>query len=129
MNDRELKINQIAQGLVSMEDGLKWFNDASPEQRVEIMRSLDLCVFQSHPTEDDIEKGIKKSGLKQTYTPCVLILKKPLDQAREQIMSLADLDLRRSFVLLISVFSVADSRRRETECKGQCSHEWHNMRA
>ena len=91
----------------------------SPEQRVEIMRSLDLCVFQSHPTED-IEKGTKKSGLKQTYTPCVLN-RKTLDQAREQIMSLADFrpsdGLRSSFLFLVWL-----THARETECKGQCSH-------
>jgi hypothetical protein len=127
MNERELKINQIAQGLVSLADGLEWFDDATADFRVEIMRSLDSCIFQSHPTFDDIEQGIKKSGLKESYSPCVLIRKKPFNQVRQKILEMPELDLRRAFILLISVFSVADLRRRETYCKGGCTHDWHNI--
>jgi hypothetical protein len=127
MNERELKINQIAQGLVSLADGLEWFDGATPDFRLEIMRSLDLCIFQSHPTIEDIEQGIKKSGLKESYSPCVLIRKKPFNQVRQKILEMPELDLRRGFVLLISVFSVADLRRRETQCKGGCTHDWHNI--
>lgn len=127
MNERELKINQIAQGLMSLEDGLKWFDGVTADSRADIMRSLDLCIFQSHPSIDDIEQGIKKSGLKESYSPCVLIRKKPFNQVRQKILEMPALDLRRGFILLISVFSVADSRRRMTQCKGECGHDWHNI--
>jgi hypothetical protein len=127
MNERELKINQIAQGLISLEDGLKWFDGVTADSRTDIMRSLDLCIFQSHPSIDDIEQGIKKSGLKESYSPCVLIRKKPFNQVMQKILAMPELDLRRGFILLISVFSVADSRRRMTQCKGECGHDWHNI--
>lgn len=32
-----------------------------------------------------------------------------------------------AFRVLVSVFSVADTRRRETCCKGTCGHAWHNL--
>lgn len=127
MNERELKINAIAQGILSLDEGLKWFDGESAASRADIMRSLDLCVFQSHPSIDDIEMGIKKSGLKESYSPCVLIRNKPFNQVRQKILSMPEVDLRRSFILLISVFSVADSRRRDTQCKDGCTHDWHNI--
>lgn len=127
MNERKLKINQIAQSQISLAEGLEWFDGATPDFRVEIMRSLDLCIFQSHPAIDDIEEGIWKSGLKESYSPCVLIRKKPFNQVRQKILGMPEVDLRRSFILLISVFSVADLRRRETQCKGGCTHDWHNI--
>ncbi len=127
MNERELNINKISQGLMSIDEGLDWFNEAKPEYRSEIMHSLDSCVFQSHPTTEDIEEGVKKSGLKETYSPCVLIRKKPFNDVRNKILKMPELDQRRGFILLLSVFSVADKRRREDECKGNCTHEWHNI--
>ena len=127
MNERELKINKISQGLISLEDGLVWFDNATEDYRSKIMRDLDICVWQSHPTPDDIESGIKHSGLKDTYSPCVLIRKKPFNEVRQKILKMPLIDLRRSFILLLSVFSVADKKRRDTQCIGGCTHEWHNI--
>ncbi|MHB9857430.1 DUF5958 family protein [Streptomyces sp. YIM S03343] len=33
----------------------------------------------------------------------------------------------KSFRVLLSIFAVADTRRREMECRGTCSHAWHNL--
>ncbi|MCX4834386.1 DUF5958 family protein [Streptomyces sp. NBC_01016] len=33
----------------------------------------------------------------------------------------------KAFRVLVSVFSVADTRRRRTYCKGTCGHTWHNL--
>ena len=112
---------------MSLDEGLSWFDQSNPIERKDIMKSLDLCIFQSHPTPEDIEEGIKCSGLKETYSPCVLIRKKPFNEVRQKILRMAELDQRRAFVLLISVFGAADKRRRETQCKDGCSHEWHNL--
>ncbi|MEU6896019.1 DUF5958 family protein [Streptomyces sp. NPDC046557] len=35
----------------------------------------------------------------------------------------------KAFRVLVSVFAVADTRRRETSCKGTCGHPWHNLSA
>ncbi|MFF3677521.1 DUF5958 family protein [Streptomyces sp. NPDC002120] len=34
-----------------------------------------------------------------------------------------------AFRVLVSVFGAADTRRRETYCKGACGHAWHNLPA
>ncbi|WP_435878339.1 DUF5958 family protein [Streptomyces bobili] len=33
----------------------------------------------------------------------------------------------KAFHVLVSVFSAADTRRRQTYCKGACGHAWHNL--
>lgn len=110
-----------------IEEGIAWFNESGPEQREDILRALNMCIFQSHPTEEDIKDGIAESGLKETYSPCVLVLRKPFNLARQKAMSLTGLDQERAFRLFLFIFSVADRRRRETQCKGGCSHDWHNL--
>ena len=127
MNETELKINKLAQGLITLDEGLSWYDESDAESRNKIMRALDLCIFQSHPTNEDIEKGIKNSGLKESYSPCVLVRKKPFNEVRQKVLNMSEPDQRRSFILFLSIFSVADKRRRETQCKGGCAHEWHNI--
>ncbi len=127
MRENERLINKLAQGLMPIEDGIKLFANASELDKTEIMKALNLCVFQSHPTESDIEKGILLSGLKPTYSPCVIVTRKPFNEARAKAMGLKGIDRERAFLLFVSIFLVADQRRRETECKDGCSHEWHNL--
>ena len=127
MNETEIAINKIAQGIIPIEDGMEWFASASDETKSEIMRALDLCIFQSHPNKEDIENGIAKSGLKETYSPCVLIRKKPFNDVRQKVLNMSGLDQMRSFKLLINVFGVADERRRNEQCIGGCTHDWHNL--
>lgn len=127
MNEHELMINKLAQGLVPREEGQAWFRAATPDCRVQIMRALDYCLFQAHPTPAEIQEGIDLSGLKDTYSPCVVAVKKPLGEARQTILRMVGLDQQRGFELWLSVFSVADKRRRESDCKVGCSHEWHNL--
>ena len=127
MRDRELRINKLAQELEPVENGLSWFRENTQDERQKIMHSLDLCIFQSHPTKEDIQKGIDKSGLKETFSPCVLVLKKPFNHARKKALDMRGLDQERAFELFLNIFSVADQRRRETQCISGCSHDWHNL--
>ncbi|VAW77752.1 hypothetical protein MNBD_GAMMA12-3207 [hydrothermal vent metagenome] len=127
MNETELKINKLAQGLIPFEEGLAWYDESDAEFRNKIMKVLDLCIYQSHPTNEDIEEGIKESGLKETYSPCVLVRKKPFNDVRQKVLNMPEPDLRRSFILFLSIFGAADKHRRETLCKGGCTHEWHNI--
>lgn len=127
MNSHELRINRLAQGLEPVEAGISWFNQSASVQRLEIMRALDLCIFQSHPTKEDVKSGIAKSGLKDTCSPCIVVQRKPFNLARQKVLSMTGLDQERAFRLFLSIFSVADRRRRETQCKGGCTHEWHNL--
>ncbi|WP_185230341.1 DUF5958 family protein [Teredinibacter franksiae] len=127
MNEREISINKIAQGLIPLEQGMEWFQSSDEETRTEIMKTLDLCIYQSHPSKEDIEKGIVASGLKNTYSPCVLIRVKPFNEVRRKVLRMSGIDQIRSFKLFVNVFSVADERRRKEQCESGCTHDWHNL--
>lgn len=96
MRDIELTINRLAQDLIPLKDGIEWFSKSSEAERKEIMHSLDNCIFQSHPSVEDIELGTIKSGLKETFSPCVLIR----DISRTPIVELLFLGRRLSGVCL-----------------------------
>ncbi len=86
------------------------------------MRALNMCLVQSHPTDEDIDSALKSSGLKEAYSPCVLVLRKTFNLARRKVLSLTWLDQERAFRLFLFIFATADRRRRKTVCKGGCSH-------
>nr|WP_256259290.1 DUF5958 family protein [Streptomyces mirabilis] len=47
-------------------------------------------------------------------------------------LNMADLpsyDRARAFRLLVALFAIADTRRRERYCVGGCGHEWHRLSA
>ena len=127
MTEHELQINKIAQGLIDVQSGVEWFVSKSEENQKEILRSFQLILRQSHPRTNEISEGIKLSGLKPTYTPCVIMLKKTFAEACNNIQSLPHKENLKSFTLWLSIFSLADSRRRATDCKNGCTHEWHNI--
>ena len=127
MNECEISINKIAQGLIPLEQGMEWFQSSDDETRAEIMKALDLCIYQSHPSKEDIEKGIVLSGLKTTYSPCVLIRVKPFNEVRRKVLRMSGIDQIRSFKLFVNVFSVAGARRRKEQCENGCTHDWHNL--
>lgn len=127
MNQYELQINKIAQGLVELQDGIDWFESSDLQSQKEINRSLGYFLLQAHPTRNEIDEGIASSGLKSTYTPCVLMAKKPLKDALYKILNLPENEWQKTFILMITIFSIADKRRRETNCSNGCAHEWHNI--
>jgi hypothetical protein len=124
LNALEVKVNKIAQEKISMEEAEKWFKKSNNIKKKEILKVLKLCLHQSHPSHEEIERGIKESGLKETYTPCVLMKKKKnLNEAIFKTYSLPEKEWMKTFALWIKIFSIADKRRRETDCKNGCSHE------
>ena len=129
MNSFELEINKAAQGFISREKLREWFRSLTPVEKKQALQSLSMCTMQSHPLKSEVDQAITDSGLKATYTPCVLL--KTADVPEKiiyKIISLPKNEQEKAFILLLSLFSIADRRRRETQCSGGCSHEWHNIR-
>ena len=125
-----LKLNRIAQGLVSVDHGVEWFESCSQNERAAILRALAFVIHQAHPLVDEVPEAIAAAGLKNTFTPCVLALKaNPPERALNKIIALPEAEQHKSFRLLLSLFSIADGRRRNTRCKDGCTHEWHNLGA
>ena len=127
MNDKiEIIINQIAQSIVDIETGELWFSSFDANDQKVILRKLMYCVYQSHPREIERKYAVLESGLRPTYTPCVLLLQRCNFQNQlRKICSLPDEENQKTFRLLVTQLAISDKRRRDESCKPFCTHWWH----
>jgi hypothetical protein len=107
----EILINKYGQDLISADELLNKFsiNDLS-SKRVYLKKMLGL-IGQSKPKDEDIELAIKESGLKPTFTPCVLLQKGVASHHLQKIIELPESELNKALILLLSLFKVAYKRR------------------
>jgi hypothetical protein len=130
MTERDVILNELAQGLRPMSQGIEWFDGLSPEEQSETLLFLRHHCVQARAVIEDGPESIRRAGLRPTYTPAVLITRGRIDQQLGKIASLAPLDERRkAFRLLIAVLAISDARRRERYCSDGCGHWWHRLSA
>ncbi|MET3984056.1 DUF5958 family protein [Streptomyces sp. PvR034] len=128
MTERDVILNELAQELRPMSQGIEWFDGLSPEEQSETLRFLRHHCVQARAVIEDGPESIRRAGLRLTHTPAVLITSGRIDHQLGRIASLAPLDERRkAFRLLVAILAVADERRRERFCSGGCSHWWHRL--
>ncbi|MGA5167720.1 MULTISPECIES: DUF5958 family protein [Streptomyces] len=128
MADPYITLNELAQELRPMSQGIEWFESLSAEEQSNTLRLLSHFCIQARATTEDGPESIRRAGLRATHTPAVLIARGRIDQQLGKIVSLTPHDERlKSFRLLIAVLAVADGRRRERYCSDGCSHEWHRL--
>ncbi|MFE1585000.1 DUF5958 family protein [Streptomyces sp. NPDC058737] len=127
MRVSERIINEAAQGLRSLEDAVTWFSSLEQIEQREVLHEVVRYSMQAHATVNDGREGLLRSGVKPTMTPAVLIVREPILEQMGKIINLPPGEYVKSFRVLLSTFAVADKRRRETECRGSCSHAWHNL--
>ncbi|MCZ4509895.1 DUF5958 family protein [Streptomyces sp. ActVer] len=120
-------INEVAQGMRGLDDAADWFSSLDEEGQDSVLREIVLYLIQVHVTAQDGRDGLARSGVKATMTPAVLIVREPILEQVGKIASLPPNEYLKAFRVLLSTFAVADTRRRETECRGTCSHAWHNL--
>ena len=110
LSDEELIfINKIVQSIVPLEEGVDWFQSASEDKQLEILRGLYNFSIQAGDWDGDADEAIKKSKLKPTYTPCVLLRKGRLSAQLTKIVNLPTNERLKSFKLLLALFEIADS--------------------
>jgi hypothetical protein len=130
MKPTQLQLNRIAQGLIPLDVGVAWFEKLTVTEQSSILRDLEYIAQQAHPTAAELPMAIASSGLKKTFTPCVVLLTAVTTRvAISRIASLPAAEHLKSFRLLLALFSIADARRRASQCKDGCTHEWHNIQA
>ncbi|WP_392970594.1 DUF5958 family protein [Streptomyces sp. LN245] len=127
MKESERIVNEIAQGLSQLDEGASWFSTLEPAQQKAVLREVVSHSMQAHATVEDGREGVARSGVKPTANPAVMIVREPLPDRMAKIINLPDSENVKAFRVLVSTFSVADTRRRELECRGSCSHAWHNL--
>ncbi|MCX5336857.1 DUF5958 family protein [Streptomyces sp. NBC_00140] len=124
--ETERVVNGIAQGLRTLDAGVGWFAGLGPARRQEVLQEVAGYAMQAHITAADGRAGVVRSGVKPTANPAVMIC---MDPPRYGFACLPDAEHVTAFRVLVSVFAIADTRRRETDCKGACGHGWHNLPA
>lgn len=130
MDDRDATLNQLAQGLRPMAEGIAWFDALGPEAQYDVLRHLHNHCLQARVVEEDGPRSILRAGLRPTHTPAVLIVRGRIEQQLGRIVQLTPPDERRkAFRLLIAVLAIADERRRERFCSDGCGHWWHDLPA
>ncbi len=124
--ETERIVNEIAQGLRTLDDGVAWFTGLSLAHRQEVLRDVAGYAMQAHITAAGGRAGVTQSGVKPTANPSVMIC---MDPPRYGFARLPADEHVTAFRVLVSVFTVADTRRRQTYCNGTCGHTWHNLPA
>ncbi|MFF4557717.1 DUF5958 family protein [Streptomyces sp. NPDC001422] len=109
-----------------MDSGVSWFSGLAPKGQQEVLQEVTGYAMQAHITSADGRAGVARSGVKPTANPSVMIC---MDPPRYGFAGLPAAEHVTAFRVLVSVFAVADTRRRDTYCKGACGHAWHNLRA
>ncbi|MEU6620039.1 DUF5958 family protein [Streptomyces litmocidini] len=122
--EAEQVVNEVAQGLRTLDDGTSWFSALSPAGRQAVLQEVAGYAMQAHITAADGREGVARSGVKPTANPSVMIC---MDPPRYGFAALPADEHVKAFRVLVSVFSVADTRRRQSCCKGTCGHTWHNF--
>ncbi|MFG3347852.1 DUF5958 family protein [Streptomyces sp. NPDC048018] len=117
-------LNELAQGLTPMAEGVAWFEGLPEDEQRKVLHMLVLFCGQARAREADVPESIARSGIRPTHTPAVMLTKWRFGMNR-----LPTYELTKSFRPLMALFSIADTRRRETHCAGGCGHAWHNLSA
>ena len=121
-------LNRVAQGRLPFTDAVLWFESLPETEQPGWLSTIVLMCHQAHPLREEINPAITLAELKPTFTPCVMIQTavQP-EHALDRIVALPSDQRQKAFRLMFALYCIADTRRRQTQCKNGCSHEWHNF--
>lgn len=130
--ETEILLNQFAQGFKPMSAAEEWFVSHPEPLQQEVLRGLVHLAGQAGAVGRHVQMAIELSGLKSTYTPCVLLtraanrdeeLSRALYEGLAKVLALPSSEASKSFRLLLSLLAVADDERRRHE-GGICERHW-----
>lgn len=128
MDGRAVVLNELAQGIRPLAQGVDWFEGLADTEQFEVLRDLAGFCIQARATSEDGPESIRRAGLRPTHTPAVLVTRERLIEQLTKIINLPQDERVKAFQLLIALLGVADDRRRLRFCAGGCGHAWHHLR-
>ncbi|OON65663.1 DUF5958 family protein [Hymenobacter sp. CRA2] len=124
-----LVLNRVAQDQLPLSAGLAWFDELSDEDQQAAMNELHFYVHQARPTPEVVQRATETAPIRPGATPLALLRKFPFPVALRKVTSLRADERRNAFAALLTVFCLADTERRITQCRGRCGHDWHQLPA
>jgi hypothetical protein len=129
MDERTVMLNELAQGLRPLVQGVEWFEALAVKAQLDVLRDLGGHCIQARATVEDGPESVRLAGIRPTHTPAVLITRGHLAGQLAKIISLPQEERLKAFRLLVALLGVADKRRRERYCAAGCTHAWHQLPA
>lgn len=109
--EHEILLNKYGQSLVSSEPLLLTFEALEVTFKRNFLNDMLFLIQQSKPSNNDIGPAILESGLKPTYTPCILLEKGVSTHNLSRLVDLPENELTKAFLILLSLFKIAYERR------------------
>lgn len=132
MNTLEKQINLIAQNKTDFNEGVKLILNNSEFDFKKTFEILKFFIFNSIPDKsnynsESYQKAINSIPLRKTFTPVVLLQCFSTKIAFVKLSELPESEFEKIIISLLWIFKVTDTERRETVCKNECEHTWHNI--
>jgi hypothetical protein len=128
MDGRTVILNELAQGIRPLAQGVGWFEGLADTEQVDVLRDLAGFCIQARATSEDGPESIRRAGIRPTHTPAVLVTRGRLTEQLAKIINLPQDERVKAFRLLVALLGVADERRRLRFCADGCGHAWHHLR-
>ncbi|MEU4506734.1 DUF5958 family protein [Streptomyces sp. NPDC024089] len=130
MTERDVMLNELAHGIRLMSEGIAWFDALDPEEQSNALLFLRHRCVQARAVAEDGAEGIRRAGLRPTYTPAVLITRGRInDQLCEDRLSHSP---RRTPKGVPTAGRGARDRRRKSRehyYSDGCGHWWRRLSA
>lgn len=121
----EIIVNQYAQGVVPLEQLLSFFTILKPDDQKKVIDGVLQLLLQSKPLDEDIVSSIENSGLKPTYTPCVLLSKGMNRVNLYKIANLPSNEWKKVLQLFLNIFKIAYLRKFQQEKESRKDKWWY----
>jgi hypothetical protein len=113
--EAQILVNKYGQGLTDAEPVLSFFSQVSDDEKRLFINDLLYIIMQSKPQKEDAKISIKESGLKATFTPCIMLEKGIEMHNLHKIAALPHSETSKVMVLFLALFRTAYRRRFEAE--------------
>lgn len=120
--DNDIIINQFGQNLSSITEVVNYYNSLDEYNKEDFINKLLFFIIQLKPNDEIINDAIKFGGLKETFTPSVLIKKGINYNNLNRIKNLPVNEFQKSLSLLLSLFYI--SYQKEFSKENYSPNKW-----
>lgn len=113
--NNDIIINQFGQNLSTITEVINYYNSLDEFNKEDFINKLLYFIIQLKPNNEMINDAIKFSGLKETFTPSVLIKKGVDFNNLNKITNLPANEFQKSLSLLLSLYFIAYQKEYSSE--------------